>query len=288
MFDNYGYLLAALGSYTNKAINDAENMFNIDINNDGLKGSLVEDNLQPISNYESFDIDLNIDYASFERYGISRDMYEPYILEAASIWEEYITKGLPDVIAGDFYGDLGPAVFSYENELVGDYIDDIAITFQAFDFGDDYVLGDAIPTEIRYEMDQQGNTTKIGLPSQGTIRFNTSSYLYDYYDITSLTVHEIAHVLGFGTLWYNDYGVLMMFQLLGISMEGDIIDYYGDYVGEHALAAYSDYLGFTADYIPVEQSYGPGSAYVHWDEQYFEWDIMSYAQTDGPQELSIQ
>ena len=38
-------------------------MFNIDINNDGLKGSLIEDNYQPISNYESFDIDLNIDYA---------------------------------------------------------------------------------------------------------------------------------------------------------------------------------------------------------------------------------
>ena len=201
--------------------------------------------------------------------------------------EEYITKGLPAVIAGDFYGDLGPAVFSYENELVGDYIDDIAITFQAFDFGDDYVLGDAIPTEIRYEMDQQGNTTKIGLPSQGTIRFNTSSYLYDYYDITSLTVHEIAHVLGFGTLRYNDYGVPNDVPApWNQHGTGDIIDYYGDYVGEHALAAYSDYLGFTADYIPVEQSYGPGSAYVHWDEQYFEWDIMSYAQTGGPQELS--
>ena len=34
-----------------------------------MQGSLIEENYQPISNYESFDIDLNIDYDSFARYG---------------------------------------------------------------------------------------------------------------------------------------------------------------------------------------------------------------------------
>ena len=89
-------------------------------------------------------------------------MYEPYIMEAASIWEEVISRGLPDVIAGDYYGDYGPAVAQPwdDHELIGDYIDDVAITFKAYNFGDDYILGDAIPTEIRYEFDQGGQYNK--------------------------------------------------------------------------------------------------------------------------------
>ena len=152
---------------------------------------------------------------------------------------------------------------------------------------DDYVLGDAIPTEIRFESDQQDNITKVGLPSQGTIRFNISDTLYNYYDITALAVHEIAHVLGFGVLWYNDYeltdDIPAPWNQYG---EGNIIDNYGDYVGINALDAFSDYMGYPQQYIPIENDHGPGSADLHWEEDYLAWEIMSYAQTGDVQDLS--
>ena len=62
-------------------------------------------------------------------------------------------------------------------------------------------------TEIRYEYDQDNDELhRLVLPSQGRIRFNTNEYIYDYYDITALTVHEIAHVLGFG-----HFGITILF-----------------------------------------------------------------------------
>ena len=81
--------------------------------------------------------------------------------------------------------------------------------------------------------------------------------------MTALAVHEIAHVLGFGALWYNELDripddVPAPWNQHGL---GDLVmdfgyDYFGDriygYVGEHALDAYSDLSGYSESYIPVE------------------------------------
>ena len=77
-------------------------------------------------------------------------------------------------------------------------------------------------TEIRLEYDEQGDISKVGLPSQGRIRFGSDISIYEDYDITALTVHEIAHVLGFGILWYGeDYGLEIHLHH-GTSMEKEI------------------------------------------------------------------
>ena len=88
-------------------------------------------------------------------------------------------------------------------------------------------------------------------------------------------------MLGFGTLWepsdeiglpdnviapWNQYG------------EGNLIDQNGNYIGNYALEAYSEHVGYTQNFIPVEQDFGPGSAKSHWNYEEFDWEIMSYAQ----------
>ena len=129
---------------------------------------------------------------------------------------------------------------------------------------------------------ENGDVEKVGLPSQGTIQLGSNEDIYEQYDITALAIHEIIHVLGFGTLWDHNQeelslpeGVLAPWNQYG---EGNIIDQNGNYTGKYALEAYSEYIGSSQTYIPVEQDFGPGSAKSHWNYEEFDWEIMSYAQ----------
>ena len=78
--------------------------------------------------------------------------------------------------------------------------------------------------------------------------------------------HEIAHALGFGTLWefnqvYNDGITGNTFRTLAGGIPGQ-------YVGAAALAAYrQEFLGqAAAAFVPVELAGGNGTAHGHWDE----------------------
>lgn len=69
--------------------------------------------------------------------------------------------------------------------------------------------------------------------------------------LLSVIMHEMAHVIGFGTLWgYN-----------GLYNTGT-----GQYTGENALAAYRKEFDPNATYVPVELDGGTGTANAHWDE----------------------
>jgi hypothetical protein len=280
LFDNDGYFKESIETPTDdRGINDAENLFNIDFNDDGIKGI-----------FDSFNITVDIDYASFDRFGITKDLYEPYIKEAVDIFESIISRGLPDVAAGDSEGIYGPVArqpYNDGNLDNGENIDDLNILFKAHQYDDALALGDAVITEIRLELDEQGEISKVGLPSQGTIRFGSDISIYEDYDITALTVHEIAHVLGFGILWYGeDYGLGDTPAPWNQYGEGNIINQFGDYVGTYALEAYSEISGVTKNFIPVEQSTGrEGSDYYHWNQDEFIEEIMSYVQYPN-QELS--
>ncbi|MES9854413.1 MAG: VPLPA-CTERM sorting domain-containing protein [Candidatus Thiodiazotropha sp. L084R] len=73
----------------------------------------------------------------------------------------------------------------------------------------------------------------------------TSGELYD-------TVrHEIAHVMGFGTLWGAN----------GLYTDGSY-----QYTGAAGLAAYQAEFDPTAAFIPVENDGGPGTADGHWEQ----------------------
>jgi len=96
---------------------------------------------------------------------------------------------------------------------------------------------------------------------------------FDSADIAALEVngtlddvilHEMAHVIGFGTLWtYN-----------GVYVDGT-----GQYTGAAGLAAYQAEFEPLATYVPVELGGGPGTMNGHWDEN--EWVVGSGYNT-GP------
>lgn len=99
----------------------------------------------------------------------------------------------------------------------------------------------------------------------------TGSMKYDVPDIARLennntlfdvAVHEIAHIIGFGTWWNHD---------------GDInyVDGSGEYRGAAALAAYRAEFDSTAEFIPVELDGGPGTADGHWDESIGANELMT-------------
>lgn len=76
-------------------------------------------------------------------------------------------------------------------------------------------------------------------------------------------LHEMAHVLGIGTLWtFNN------------NVNGTTYPLYttgsGQYTGPHALAQYrTEFLQPGATYVPVELDGGSGTANGHWNESLF-------------------
>jgi hypothetical protein len=69
---------------------------------------------------------------------------------------------------------------------------------------------------------------------------------------TDVIKHEMAHVIGFGTLW----------ALNGVYVNGT-----GAFTGAHALSTYrTEYKQPAATFVPVELGGGGGTANGHWNE----------------------
>lgn len=111
------------------------------------------------------------------------------------------------------------------------------------------VLGSAGPT-VAYN-NRAGNG--LVYTKEGSMSFDSA----DIADLESdgtlfdVIVHEMAHVLGFGTLW----------ELNGLYVADS-----GEYTGEYAVAAFQEEFDANATYVPVELDGGDGTANGHWDE----------------------
>lgn len=159
---------------------------------------------------------------------------------AANAWEEIIIADLPDVSNVD---DV-----------------DIEILFSPID-GYGGIIAEALITGLRVD--------DTGLPFLGEIRVDTADFdSFSSSEKSQIIFHEIAHVLGFGTLWQQKDLVL-----------------YGKYIGTNALREYQN-AGGTLDYIPLENTGGPGSVGVHWSEEIFREEIMTSAY-DSPSNVSL-
>lgn len=98
-----------------------------------------------------------------------------------------------------------------------------------------------------------------GLWEGGFLVATDGAITFDSADIDRLTteqlysviLHEMAHVIGFGTLWTQN----------GVYVEGS-----GQYTGAAALAAYQAEFDPSATYVPVELGGSEGTANGHWDE----------------------
>ncbi len=173
-------------------------------------------------------------------------------IEFKGSWtQEYynIFKASADLLSKIIVGDL-PNVTVYGAKGGPRTIDDIVITAElgAID-GSGNVLGQAGPTALR---------TASSLPATATMKFD----IVDVNEMgsvvfTDVVIHEMAHSLGFGSIWSR----------LGLVENGL-------FTGDNAVDAYHE-LGGTGSGIAVEQDYGAGTAGSHWDEATFDNELMT-------------
>ena len=107
----------------------------------------------------------------------------------------------------------------------------------------------------------QGRPRVLGLRNQGGFWLPTTGLMeFDIDDLSALESdgsflsviqHEMAHVMGFGTLWTLN----------------NVYDGNGHYTGANAVAAARTEFGVpNAPWVPVELGGGAGTADSHWDE----------------------
>ena len=91
--------------------------------------------------------------------------------------------------------------------------------------------------------------------------------------MTAFYAHEIAHALGFGTLWENPFLNEYLLGPWNQYGKGDLLDYWGDFVGEYTLETFSELAGEPLTYVPVEKEGGLGTADSHWDSDHEFFDF---------------
>lgn len=159
---------------------------------------------------------------------------------AAARWEQVIVGDLPNAV--------------YQGIAVDDLlIDARAVTID----GRGGILGQAAPDVLR--------TTGAGLPIHGFMQFDTAdlAILEAGGDLYSTVLHEMGHVLGFGTLWQSKNLVI------GFGGPAPL------YVGAQGVAAYNQVFNGSGTTVPVEPFGGTGTAGVHWSEVRFGTELMT-------------
>ena len=177
--------------------------------------------------------------------------------EAEVRWEGVIAGDLPNLQVTTAAGACGtgsPAI----NENVDDLL--ILANLRPID-GPGSVLGAAGPCFVRLP----GN-----LPVLGQMRFDTDDLeLLEQNDILrAVILHEMGHVLGFGTLW-NSLGLLA-----DPSRQGGTDPHF---TGPLAITAFDNAGGasYTGGKVPVEDTGGQGTADSHWRESVFGTELMT-------------
>ena len=179
---------------------------------------------------------------------------------AAGKWQRLIYGDIPNINVSI------PAGACLGNEpAVSGQIDDVLIfvTFDSID-GPGKILAGSGPCFIR---------TADDLPLYGVMVFDTAdvALLDSIGALQEVVTHEMAHVLGFGTLWQAS-----LLNLLRNPVASGGTD--PSFVGPWGLAAF-DALGGGAytggARVPVENQGGPGTADGHWRESVFANELMT-------------
>lgn len=145
--------------------------------------------------------------------------------DAATFWEGQITGYQPGILLGGITLDAS-----------GTAIDGVG-----------GVLGQAGPTAATHQAGYWLSTT-------GVMEFDTADLanLEGNGSLYDVVLHELAHVMGFGTLWTDN----------NVYTDGT-----GHYTGANGLAAYQgEFNQPLVTFVPVELGGGAGTANGHWDE----------------------
>ncbi|HJN07717.1 MAG TPA: dockerin type I domain-containing protein, partial [Pirellulaceae bacterium] len=164
--------------------------------------------------------------------------------QAAARWEQIITGDVPDVIVSGI-GLVDDVVI----EASGPFID-----------GPGNILGQAGPTAVR---------TGSFLPASGIMQFDSADLaaLESAGQLFDVILHEMAHVLGLGTIW-NALGLLVNPAPTGGG---------GDprFVGASATAEYQTIFGVAESSVPAANTGGGGTLNSHWRESTFNNELMT-------------
>jgi hypothetical protein len=178
---------------------------------------------------------------------------EAFFRTAAARWENIITGDVPNTT-----GTIGARSCgnSFRTPSFKGEIDDVLIDvlLQPID-GPGAVLGAAGPCLARDE---------DLLSLYGIMFFDTDdlAFMEDLGIFDEVVVHEMGHVLGIGPLWNFGRNLL----------QGSAAD--PRFVGPAAIAGYKA-VGGRGVSVPVEEDYGPGTAFAHWDEETFDTELMT-------------
>lgn len=165
----------------------------------------------------------------------------------------------------NFLSETQQSVFTqaenYWEKVISGYqagieIESLAITADSFFIDDAYgTLGWAGPTA----MERQGGFV---FATAGAMTFDSVDVARLYNDgrLLDVVIHEMAHVIGFGTLW----------KLNDLYIDGSY-----QYTGAAALAAYQAAYDASATWVPVENDGGPGMEGAHWEEDIFGNELMT-------------
>jgi hypothetical protein len=178
----------------------------------------------------------------------------PHLNAAIARAEAAITGNLPNIfIPTNFFtpsmcGGFGP-------QVNGTSVDDVLVIVNITDIdGPGRILGQAGPCGIR-----QGTS----LPFVGILTLDIADVLpmVGTETLTDIITHEIAHVLGFGTLWAQ----------LGLITGAGTAE--PRFTGPRAVAEYNA-LGGTGD-VPLETAGGAGTRDSHWSKTVFSIELMT-------------
>jgi len=191
--------------------------------------------------------------------------------EAELRWENMITGDLPDVNQNLDANQCG------DNPATNGPFDDVTIfvTIEPID-GVGSVLGQAGPCFIRVP----GDLTVIG-----RMQFDVDDVeaLEQEGSLPKVILHEMGHVLGFGTLWDG-------LGLLADPSEPDPTPPLADthFTGAQAIAAFDEAGGadYTGGKVPVMNVGGAGTVNSHWRDGVFDPELMTGFLDNGPAVLS--
>ena len=195
------------------------------------------------------------------------------IRAAADIWEGAITAGLPDarIISSHYTWKCrlrDPSTF-------GESIDDLRIDvrLESID-GDRGFIARAGPCVIR----------DGGMAMIGSVRIDTAELAtLDSTFVQAVMVHEIAHVLGFGT--HNGWESRIRERSAPTSSPPPDTHF----IGTEAVAAFDELLGdatYSGKKVPVENADAWGLVNVHWRESVFDTELMTPRAAAGASPLS--
>ena len=198
------------------------------------------------------DYDIDLRFLS----SLSPSVQQAFV-DAVARWESVVIGDLPDVPVNV------PSGWCFQGQpAIDETIDDLLIFADVtFIDGPGGILGRAGPCAIR----SANKLTVFGL-----MQFDEDdlSELEAQGTLGNVIVHEMGHVLGFGTVW----------EVLGFladpSLRGGTDPHF---TGPRAIAAFDGLgvAGYSGAKVPVENTGGPGTADGHWRESVLDNELMT-------------